>query len=98
MGVEFNDEMKPSVLYSRFQASNQQPTLVRWILASGLVKTQSQANAVLLVIMCTAFILTGIVIYRMNAGGGGGGGTKPSPEQIRAMEAQMRQNASQNQQ
>lgn len=63
--VEFNDEGgagRPSLLYSKFQASNQSPKMVAWLKNHGLVKDDSQANGILLGITITAVVLTIVVI------------------------------------
>ena len=64
--VEFNDEGgagKPSLLYSKFQASNQSPRMVAWLKERGLVKDDSQANGILLGVAITAFVLMLVVIF-----------------------------------
>lgn len=80
--VDFNDEHKASVLYSRFQPSQEMPTLVRWIMKIGIANTPRGANAVLLGVAVLAFILTGVVIYKMNSGVKA---PKFTPQQIQMM-------------
>ena len=86
--VEFNDENKnSSLLYAKFQSSNELPTLVRWIMSAGLAKTPEAANAILIGIAIVAVAVTGIVVYRMNSGGAV---QKLTPAQQQAMEQAMR--------
>lgn len=84
--VEFNDENKASMLYSKFQSSNEQPALVRWLLKIGLAKTPEQANMILICIAVVAVIATGIILYQTN---GGGGGSKLTPAQLKLMQQNM---------
>lgn len=53
-----------SMLYSRFQASSDLPKLVRWLLDKGIVKTEAQANVVLLCIMGFFIIATLVVVFK----------------------------------
>ena len=86
MPVEFNDENKASVLYAKFQSSNQQPALVRWLMSSGVVKTAAQANTFLVVLVIAIFAVSGFIFYQSN---GGGGSSKLTPAQIQVMEQAM---------
>ncbi len=63
MSVEFNDEKRPSILYARFQSSNEQPGLVRWLLSTGIVKTSDQANRVFIIVIIAALVVTGVILY-----------------------------------
>ncbi len=89
--VDFNDEHKASVLYSRFQSSEQVPTLVQWVMKMGLAKTPTVANAILLGIAVVAAITAGIIFYNLN----GGGGNKRTLEQQKAFERSISGNSSQ---
>lgn len=52
MSVEFEDEQTEArVLYSRFMPSNQLPKLVGWVIKTGVVKNETQANYFLIGIM-----------------------------------------------
>jgi hypothetical protein len=56
MPVEFNEESNQNrVLYGRFAQSSQAPKLVTWLLKIGIVKSESQANYVLIGIAVVAF-------------------------------------------
>jgi len=52
------------ILYSRFQPSNNVPTLVRLILKAGIVKTQQQADFLLLGTVIVFVALTAFTFYQ----------------------------------
>ena len=57
--VEFdNSESQSKMLYSKWQASNEQPMMVRWLINKGIVKNAAQANMILLGIAIVAFALS----------------------------------------
>jgi hypothetical protein len=57
MSVEFEEEQAQShVLYSRFMPSNQLPKLVGWVIKSGVVKNETQANYFLIGLAFVALI------------------------------------------
>ena len=85
--VEFNEEGKSaSMLYAKFQASNEVPTLVRWLMSSGVAKSAGQANVYLIGIMLISLVTTGIVVYNMNSVPT----KKFSDAQIKVLEENMR--------
>jgi hypothetical protein len=57
MSVEFEDEQNEArVLYSRFMPSNQLPKLVGWVIRTGIVKNETQANYFLIGLMFIALL------------------------------------------
>ncbi len=57
MSVEFEDEQNEArVLYSRFMPSNQLPKLVGWVIKTGVVKNETQANYFLIGLAFIALI------------------------------------------
>jgi hypothetical protein len=52
--IEFegeNQNQHNSFLYAKFQASNQKPGIVNFLIRKNIVKNQAQANAVLLILV-----------------------------------------------
>lgn len=59
MSVEFEDEQTEArVLYSRFMPSNQLPKLVGWVIKTGIVKNENQANYFLIGLAVVAFLVS----------------------------------------
>ncbi len=58
MSVEFEDETNQAKNFAnnRFSNNNQPPKLVGWILKTGLVKNENQANYVLIALAIVAFL------------------------------------------
>jgi len=57
MSVEFEDEQNEArVLYSRFMPSAQLPKLVGWVIKTGVVKNETQANYFLIGLAFVALI------------------------------------------
>jgi hypothetical protein len=63
-----NTNAPKSILYGRFEPSNREPFLVRFLIKLKIAKTATQANIILLCIICVFLIATGFVIFRMNRG------------------------------
>ena len=82
MSVEFDDQRKASALYAKFQSSDQEPALVRWVISSGIVKTADQANIVLVAITILALILAVVIFYKTNAPANSGF----TPEQLQSIQ------------
>jgi hypothetical protein len=65
--VEFEGENSNTqnrrILYSRFQASNVEPKIVSFLISKKIVKTEAQANLVLIGIVAI-FIVVSIVAFR----------------------------------
>ncbi len=59
-GVEFDSENQASVLYSRWQTSDDTPKMVQMLMGWGLVKNREQANIILICIAICAF---GLSVY-----------------------------------
>ena len=69
MAVDFNEEQqKASILYARFQSSSKPPTLVEWLLKKGIVKNQSQANAILVLLTIVCLVLSAYIFYSFTMG------------------------------
>ncbi len=79
--VEFNEENSPSILYAKFQSSNEPPGMVKWLVTKGIAKDASQANMILLVTMVAAIILTAIIFYKFVIGGS----SKITPQELQIM-------------
>ncbi len=60
MSVEFTDEKSNS---TDDDITNKSPTMVRWVLKTGIVKDEKQANIVLLGIAVVFFVITLFVIF-----------------------------------
>lgn len=68
--VEFNDEQRrASLLYSKIQSSSEVPTLVRWVMSTGIAKTPEAANGVLLTLAVISLLIGGYLMYMTYSGG-----------------------------
>ncbi len=62
-GVQFSDER--NVLYGRFVRGSAEPKLIQWMLRSGFVKTERQANCVVFVFIILAIAISiGLFAFR----------------------------------
>lgn len=88
MSVEFeNDEHAGSILYAKLlQKSGDTPSLVNWLTSSGIVKTETGANRILVCVMILSFFLTGYTAYNYFIADE----STITPEQQRAMYERLR--------
>lgn len=74
-GVQFEDDTlqrptdshQPSVLYAHFQKSNDTPRIVRLILKTKIIKTEQQAQIVILIVLGLLFCLMIFFFYQSHA-------------------------------
>ena len=62
MSVEFNDESN-QISQRRSSENNRPPKLVGWVLKTGIAKTETQANYILLILAGVAFVFS---LYFLN--------------------------------
>ncbi len=71
MSVEFQGKddsfmvsKSPKILYGSFQSGSKVPRIVRALIQAGIVKTELQANLLLIGFFIVAIVLSGILIVR----------------------------------
>jgi hypothetical protein len=63
MSVQFNEEDGSSLLYARFERSNQTPGMISLIKKVGIAKTDSQALYILVTVI---IVLLGVMIFSIS--------------------------------
>ena len=78
--IEFENENQNqhgSFLYTKFQSSNQKPGIVNFLIRKNIVKNQTQANAILLILVLACFVAAYFIYQHYN-----GQTVLMSPEQL----------------